>query len=46
MNISIDDVIKYQPHINRTLLAQALLDYNSDNDSVEDFEMVSNKCSK
>jgi hypothetical protein len=46
MNISIDDVIKYQPHINRTLLAQALLDYNSDNDSIEDFEMVSNKCSK
>jgi hypothetical protein len=46
MNISIEDVIKYQPHINRNELEQALLDYHSDEDSVEDFETVSNKDSK
>jgi len=43
MNISIDDVIKYQPHINRSDLALALLDYNSDDDSIEDFDVVATK---
>jgi hypothetical protein len=46
MNISIDDVIKYQPHINRLELEKALVDYNSDDNSIEDFETVSNKNSK
>ena len=46
MNISIDDIMKYQPHINRVELEKALIDYNSDDDSVEDFETVSNKDSK
>jgi hypothetical protein len=41
MNISIDDIMKYQTHINRKKLEEALLDYNSDDDSVEDFETVS-----
>lgn len=43
MNISIDDVMKYQPHINRKALERALLEYNSDDDSIEDFETTSNK---
>jgi len=43
MNISIDDVIKYQPHINRSGMALALLDYNSDDDSIEDFDVVATK---
>jgi hypothetical protein len=46
MSISIEDVIKYQPHINKKELENALLDYDSDKDSVEDFETVSNKSSK
>lgn len=46
MNISIDDIMKYQTHINRKKLEQALLDYNSDDDSIEDFETVSNNRSK
>ena len=43
MNISIDDVMKYQPHINRKALERVLLDYNSEDDSIEDFETTSNK---
>lgn len=46
MNIAIDDVIKYQSHINRIELEKALVDYNSDDNSIEDFETVSNKNSK
>jgi hypothetical protein len=42
MNLSVEDVIKYQPHINKKELEDALLEYNSDEDSVEDFETVSN----
>ena len=38
MNISVEDVLKYQPHINRKELEKALIDYNSDDDSVEDFQ--------
>ena len=37
-NISIEIVIKYQPHINKQELEKALLDYNSDDDSIEDFQ--------
>lgn len=38
MNISVEDVIKYQPHINKAELEKALLDYDSDEDSIEDFQ--------
>ena len=38
MNISIEDVINYQPHINKQELENALIDYDSDEDSVEDFQ--------
>jgi hypothetical protein len=37
-DISVDTVIRYQPHINKQELEKALLDYNSDDDSVEDFQ--------
>jgi hypothetical protein len=46
MNISIEDVIKYQPHINKRELEKALLDYNSDSDSVEDFQTFAERESK
>jgi hypothetical protein len=36
--IDVDMVIKYQPHIQRENLMLSLLNYNSDDDSVEDFE--------
>jgi len=45
-NINVDMVIKYQPHIQREKLSTALLEYNSDNDSVEDFQTYSEKYSK
>jgi hypothetical protein len=41
MNISIEDVLKYQPHINKKELLEMLISYNSDDDSVEDFESFS-----
>lgn len=41
--IDVDMVIKYQPHIQREKLMIDLLDYNSDEDSVEDFESYSKK---
>ena len=36
--INIDTVIYYQPHINKYELIQQLTEYNSDDDSVEDFQ--------
>ena len=36
--IDIDMVIKFQPHINKNILLLAVNDYNSDDDSVEDFQ--------
>lgn len=41
--INVDMVIKYQPHIKKEDLLYALNDYNSDDDSVEDFETYSEK---
>jgi len=37
-NISIDDVVKYQPHISKTQLLFGLANYKRADDSVEDFE--------
>lgn len=41
--IDINMVIKYQPHINKKELIAAFSDYNSDDDSIEDFETYSEK---
>lgn len=41
MNISVQDVLKYQPHINEKELLEMLMNYDSDDDSVEDFESFS-----
>ena len=46
MRITIEDVIKYQPHINRQKLEKELIDYDSDNDSVEDFQTYSERQTK
>ena len=37
-----DLVISYQPHITRSEILKELILYDSDNDSVDDFETVSN----
>ena len=44
--IDVEMVIKYQPHIQREKLMELLLNYNSDNDSIEDFETYSKRTSK
>lgn len=44
--IDVDMVLKYQPHIQREKLMKALLEYNSDDDSVEDFQSYSERHSK
>lgn len=44
--IDVDMVIKYQPHIQREKLMKLLLTYNSDDDSIEDFETYSKRTSK
>ena len=36
-------VLKYQPHIKYEELQKALNDYDSDDDSVDDFETISNR---
>jgi hypothetical protein len=36
-------VLFYQPHISKSCLLVELLSYSSDDDSVDDFEFVSNK---
>jgi len=41
--INIDTVLMYQTHITKQLLEQELLNYTSDDDSVEDFETISKK---
>jgi hypothetical protein len=41
-NLIAPDVLKYQPHISYEELQKALYDYDSDDDSVDDFETVSN----
>jgi hypothetical protein len=41
--ITVDMVLQYQPHIKKEILLLELKLYSVDDDSVEDFEMVSNK---
>jgi len=41
--IDINMVIKYQPHITKKELNMALLNYDSDDDSVEDFQSYSER---
>jgi hypothetical protein len=41
--INIDTVLMYQTHITKEILEQEMINYNSDDDSVEDFESVSKK---
>jgi hypothetical protein len=42
-NISIPIVLIYQPHINKNELIELLKHYDTDDDSVDDFETVSEK---
>jgi hypothetical protein len=41
--INIDTVLFYQKHIDKYVLREAMINYTSDDDSVEDFESVSKK---
>lgn len=41
--ITINDIIKYQPHITEEMIYKYNINYDSDEDSVEDFESVSNR---
>ena len=41
--INVDTVLIYQKHIERKQLIEALMEYISDDDSIEDFETVSKK---
>jgi hypothetical protein len=45
-NIDIDMVLKLQSHIQREKLINALAKYDSDDDSIEDFETYSKRQSK
>lgn len=45
-SIDVDLVLKYQPHIQRAELINALEYYDSDEDSVEDFQSFSERHSK
>ena len=42
-NLNAPDVLKYQIHITYEQLQEALSDYDSDDDSVDDFETVANR---
>jgi len=41
--VTVDILLKYQPHITYNNLQKVFLEYDSDDDSVEDFETVSNR---
>jgi hypothetical protein len=41
--ITVKDVLFYQPHISKSSLLFELFTYSSDDDSVDDFETVSNR---
>ena len=42
-DITISVVLNYQPHIKYNELQKALFNYDSDDDSIDDFETVSNR---
>ena len=42
-NLTAPDVLKYQTHITYAALQKAFLDYDSDDDSVDDFETISKR---
>jgi hypothetical protein len=42
-NINTYTVLHYQPHITYDELRYAMLNYDSDDDSIDDFETISNK---
>lgn len=42
-NITIPIVLIYQPHINAKKLIELMKQYDSDDDSIDDFETVANK---
>jgi len=42
-HINVDTVLMYQKHINKDKLIESIMDYISDDDSIEDFETVSKK---
>ena len=42
-SINVDIVIKYQPHIQREKLVEALSIYNSDDDSIDNFQTYSER---
>jgi len=42
-NLTAPDVLRYQKHITYQDLQNALIEYDSDDDSVADFETVSNR---
>ena len=44
--INIDMVLQYQPHIQREKILASLLEYDSDDDSVDDFQTYSERTSK
>ena len=41
--INFETIIKYQPHISYAELCKAYIEYDPDDDSVDDFETVSNR---
>jgi propanediol dehydratase large subunit len=41
--INIDTVLMYQTHIDKNKLRETIVNYSSDDDSVEDFETISKK---
>jgi hypothetical protein len=41
--ITTNTVLRYQPHISAESLYQELVDYKSDDDSIDDFETYSNR---
>jgi hypothetical protein len=41
--ITFDMVLKYQPHIKKNDLYNQIINYESDDDSIEDFETYSNR---
>ena len=42
-NLTAPDVLHFQPHITYNELQEALIDYDSEDDSIDDFLTVSNK---